>query len=84
MEEEVPGPAAGGGQRLPQSGVKKVLPAEDQEDGKVAKEAGRLHAAPGTGKREDSRRQGNKNSCCQFTDSSFISLVVFNPRDNLT
>lgn len=31
---------------------------EDQEDGKVAKEAGRLHAAPRTGKREDSRRQG--------------------------
>lgn len=28
--------------------------------------------------------RGNKNSCCQFTDSSFMSLVVFNPCDNLT
>lgn len=38
--------------------LEKVLPAKDQEDTKVAKEAGRLHAAPRTGKREDSRRQG--------------------------
>lgn len=42
----------------PESGVEKVLPAEDQEYRKVAKEAGRLHAAPKTEKREDSRRQG--------------------------
>lgn len=54
-----PGPAVSGRQRAsPESGVEEVLPAKDQEYRKVAKEAGRLHAAPRIEKREDSRRQG--------------------------
>lgn len=61
-----------------------MLPAEGQECRKVAKEAEWLHAAPEQKRGKIPEGRGNKNSCCQFIDSSFMSLVVFNPRDNLT